>query len=283
MQTAGMIAAFLLASSLARGQEAPFGSPDIVVLREGGPDGRLLGKVMDVAAGDHVTITLPTGETRTVPWTAITRVLIAKPPPPLRGPKVRVHVAARRRVELQRRPMDSVEWQDACASPCDMELPLADSYRVLGMGESKEFRLRGKAGDVVELDIKLPSTGGKISGGILAGVGGFVLTFSSLFVLAGATSPSSCQGAGDIGPCGAQATSLLDSGLVGAAIGAAAGVLGLVLLHYSATTDVLQNGDDVLPMPEKRPDFSEPRVRIASEPIPSNGPALVIPFLSGTF
>jgi hypothetical protein len=305
MQTAGMVAALALAlaSGAAEAQESatdshgssvpvavPVGLPDAVVLRQGPPgEGRLLGKVVDVAPGDHVTVRLPTGERRVVPWPAVERILIAKPPPPpvFLGPKVRVHVVARRKVELQRRPEDSDEWHDACASPCDIELPLADSYRILGMGESKEFRLRGKPGDVIDLDVKLPSTGGKITGGALAGLGSLVLTVSSLFVLIGATAPSSCQGVGDVGPCGAQATSMLDSSLVAAGIGAAAVALGLIVLHYSAVTDVAQNGQEVLPLPDspdRHPEFSEPRLRISSDPAsPTNVPGLVIPFLSGSF
>jgi hypothetical protein len=298
----GVIAAALAIASSAEADDTP---PDVVVLRapanRGGngaglmpaPD-PVLGKVIELVPGDHVTVTLPEGTSRTIPWPQVQRVLIAKPVP-VKGPAVRVHVASRRRVELQRRPIDDPEWRTACASPCDRELPLADVYRVIGDGASKEFRLRGRPGDVVDVEVHLPNTGGKITGGVLAGLGGLILTGASLVVLVGATSPSSCDGAGDIGPCGAEAASALDSGLLAAGVGAAALALGLAILHYSATTDVSQNGEDVRPLPERAPsppDFPEPRVRMAFDPVPSSGgpatvgassPTLAIPFLSGTF
>lgn len=158
---------------------------DTVYLRGGG---MMRGTIEEVLPGAHVTIALPTGELRSVPWTDVARVVIGNAPGAataiqveaapvvvaITGPLARVHVASTKLVQLFRRPAGTKDWTQACHSPCDLDLPLGDEYRVSGssMTPSSNFRLHGAPGDRITITVRPTSTAGVAIGGVVAGVGG---------------------------------------------------------------------------------------------------------------
>jgi hypothetical protein len=141
--------------------EAPL---DTVYLVGGG---LVRGTLAESVPNDHVTIVLITGEVRRVPWSEIVRIEAGgaspspapapapAPAPPMRGPTVTVHITSRVPVLLDRRPAGSDTWVPACASPCDAELPIGDTYRVEGAGlrASQEIHLAAQPGARVELAV----------------------------------------------------------------------------------------------------------------------------------
>jgi hypothetical protein len=226
------------------------------------------GHVAELVPGDHVTIKTETGDSKRVAWTDIEKVIIAssppptttapaaspvEPPPPMVGPKARVHITSSKRVLLYRRPAGSGGWYQACASPCDMELPTGDTYRIHGnnIPNSKEIRLDVGPSGFVDLHVDPPNTGGMVLGGIVAGGGGLTFMVGALVALVGAanagldcnnydhryyTSQAQCQKAKDDGP------GLRNGGLIALGIGAAVTGAGLLVIFNSATTDVDQHG-----------------------------------------
>jgi hypothetical protein len=157
---------------------APGGALDAGHTKDGG---RLRGAGVECVPGDHVTITLPTGETRRVPWAQVERVETSArtsqstaAPAPKEGPLVKVHISGEPSAVLDRRPAGMETWVPACAAPCDEDLPLGDEYRLSGPGlrSSRQFRLDGSPGGRVELHVN-PSS--KTSWWVGAGVGGMGL------------------------------------------------------------------------------------------------------------
>ncbi len=227
------------------------------------------GHVSEIVPGDHVTIKTESGETKRVAWAEVERVIVAPTPippmadapadapaPPMVGPKARVHVTSPRRVLLYRRPAGSASWVQACQSPCDMDLPTGDSYRITGNGvpQSKEFRLEVGPSGFVDLVVDPPNHGGMVLGGIVAGGGGMTFLVGSLMALVGASnagldcthyyntqgqyfsSQAECDKTKSDGP------GVRDAGLVALGVGAAVTGLGLLVFFNSATTDVDQHG-----------------------------------------
>lgn len=251
-------------SSATQTQTVQVVTSDSVQLRTGA---MYRGKVAELVPGDHVTIKTEAGDTKRIAWNDIEKVVIASapppttapaaspetPPPPMVGPKARVHITASKRVMLYRRPAGSGGWFQACASPCDTDLPTGDTYRINGSGipSSKEFRLEVGSSGFVDLVIDPPNTGTMILGGIVAGGGGLAFLTGSLMALVGAanagldcnnydhryyTSQQQCQKAKDDGP------GIRNAGLVTLAVGAAVTGVGLLVVFNSATTDVDQHG-----------------------------------------
>lgn len=102
------------------------------------------------------------------------------------APSVRVHIASKKRVRLERRDEASDPWVTACESPCDQELPLAPEYRMLvddyGTMAGPPFRLRGERGDAVTLAVEPASDGGEIllvAGSLIEGAGGAGVVWAS--------------------------------------------------------------------------------------------------------
>ena len=182
---------------------APGGRPDAVYLRSGG---MVRGRVHEIIPGHHVTATLEaTGEARVIPWAEIDRVVLgdatALPPPPgasilastaasaapMAGPRAHVHISTPKTVQLFRRPAGTTGWSHACASPCDIDLPLGDDYRATGSGvaQSKEFHLQGAPGERLEIVVDPTSASGMVAGGLLAGTGAFAMYVGFLTTLVG--------------------------------------------------------------------------------------------------
>ena len=240
---------------------------DMVQLRGGG---LYRGRVKEIVPGDHVTI-VPEGQIaeQNIAWRDIEKVTVASAPqqgspvatqPPMVGPKARVHITSPRRVVLYRKPAGTESWFEACASPCDQEMPTGDTYKILGNGvpSSKELHLDVGPSGFVDLVVDPPSQGGMIMGGVVAGTGGLAFMVGSLMALVGAanagldcstwrtqgqyfSSQADCESTKSHGP------GIRDAGLVTLGIGAAVGALGLVVIFNSATTDVDQHGGSARP------------------------------------
>jgi hypothetical protein len=183
------------------GSERPF---DTVDLKSGES---IRGRVTELVPDDHVTI-LVNGEELALTWWEIERVDLAgtpRPPPPpprplpaaslssttsaseppMEGPLALVHLESKRPLVLYRRPADATAFVKACDSPCDLELPLGDTYEIGGPGTTttKEFKLEGKPGQRIELSIDGTSWFGVVAGAavtIAGGISGYVGVLSLL-------------------------------------------------------------------------------------------------------
>lgn len=232
---------------------------DDVHLRNGG---LVRGQVLEIRPGDHVTLRVEGGATKTIPWAEVDRVIVSSAaapptppaaapapatPPPMVGPRARVHITSPSNVILYRRPAGSTSWVPACTSPCNEELPIGDLYRVTGnaVPASKEFSLEVGPGGTVDIAVDPASTGGMIGAGFLAGTGataayvGLLMTIFGQAIISGdcnerRAGTSSCASKSD-------GESLRTAGLVTFGIGAAATVGGILLFLNSAKTDIVQS------------------------------------------
>ena len=106
---------------------------------------------------------------------------------------VRVHIVASPPVQLQRRALRSTSWVVACNSPCDMDLPVEDEYRMLDEEDRSPgapFRLPLTPDGAVTLSARVkekgkPSTVGSPIGGVAlvgSGVGVAALAGAGIFL-----------------------------------------------------------------------------------------------------
>lgn len=223
------------------------GAVDTVQLRSGGVH---KGRVTEILPNSHVSIAVPGEGTKRFAWADVEKVVVASytgplppsgatptpyvapsTPPldaPMNGPRARVHIRAKSRVLLYRKPAGTNAWTQACASPCDVELPIGDSYRLTGNGvpQTKEFRLEASPGGAVEIEFDPPSTPGILLGGTMA-YGGAGAAYIGLLVTLASLGNS-------------YEKDTRDAGLVTMAVGAGIGALGLVVFLNSSTTDIEQ-------------------------------------------
>lgn len=289
---------------------------DAVHLRNGG---LYRGRVTEIVPGDHVTVIVDQGETKRVPWAEVDRVIVATTavpapptsttptrgipapataplPAPMVGPRARVHITSSKNVILYRRPAGSSAWVQACASPCNEELPIGDAYRVTGNGvaSSKEFRLDASPGGAVDVAIDPPSTGGMVLGGFLAGGGATAAYVGMLAALVGASDANrSCWGGGSDSYCQkrkSDAEDVRNGGLIAMGVGAGLTVVGILVFLNSAKTDIVQTsgkGTALGPAPRPLDAFlRQPTWRGAasSSELATSTPATSFPLvLGGTF
>jgi hypothetical protein len=207
--------------------------------------GIVRGRVTELVGGDHVTIVTPTGETRHVPWSDVEHLILvtnkfpkrraSRPPPqaapapepaPMVGRRARVHiVASGGSTYLYRQAAGTTDYVTACEAPCDLELPLGDSYKIGGNGltTTPAFQLQERADGTVLLDVRGANWLGIVGGWTLIGVGGTV-AYAGL-LLAGASDDHDDNGGTALGCIG---------------VGGAALALGIVMYLNSSTTDVMQ-------------------------------------------
>ena len=173
--------------------------PDTVYLKNGG---LLRGTLIDVIPGVQARIKLPTGEVSIIPWSEIARIdarstpVTPEPsvprappapvPPPAKahvlGPTVVVHLESSKPVKLERYDAERPNWDELCASPCDIPVPADGEYRIVGNGvlPSSGFHLEPSADGRVVLDVSSSSRfwrdagGGMLGGGILTALYGHV-------------------------------------------------------------------------------------------------------------
>ncbi len=269
----------------------PPAPPDSVVLRNGG---LIRGRIQEILPGDHLTIAMETGEMRRIAWSDVERVIVAAstkippmprttepprplpapelPPPPMRGPLVWVHITSPKHVTLNRRLDEGADWVHACDSPCDVELPLGDQYEIAGLGNgpSKDFHLKGAAGQSVVLTIEPPSVSGIILGGSMVALGGLSLYIS---VLVGLGTSAACAGQS----CGT------NGGYVAAGVSAGAMAVGGIILYLSAKTDINQH--ETAPAPAAPPQtglLREPMWR-TPDLLSASAPSFSLPIFSRSF
>ncbi len=166
------------------------GAPDTVVLKNGG---MLRGTLVEVLPNDHATVQLPSGQSAIVQWAEIHHIErggapaaatavpagapIQKMPnstAPMSGPTVLVHIETSRPITLDRRnPGEDQPWVTACESPCDVQLPLNNDYRIVGDGiwASSEFELDGQPGQRVVVKVAPATRISRTAGIVVAGAG----------------------------------------------------------------------------------------------------------------
>jgi hypothetical protein len=166
------------------------GTPDTVVLKNGG---MIRGTLVEVLPNDHATVQLPSGQSAIIQWAEIHHIerggaptaapsvppqggLVPLPATtaPVTGPTVLVHIETQRRVTLDRRnPGDDQPWVTACESPCDVQLPLNNDYRIVGEGiwASGEFELDGNPGQRVVIKVNPATRFARTAGIVTAGIG----------------------------------------------------------------------------------------------------------------
>lgn len=233
------------------------------------------GHVTEIVPEDHVTIVQLDGQTKTIPWADIDRVIIGGPPSaraggttatppstttsppsppkprsPFAGPLAKVHIAAPSRVILFRRPAGTSQWEIACESPCDERLPIGDDYKVTGnsIAASDEFKLQAPADGAVYLNVHA-SSAGKVLGGVLASVGALVGYIGLLVALANDSSFEKEE---------------RTNGLIALGIGSGMAVAGLVVFLLTGGTDVAQTRED-----GKSAALALPLKKLSSKPLDS--------------
>lgn len=216
---------------------------DTVHLRSGG---MFRGRVTEIVPGDHVTVLLTTGESRRLVWRDVDRVIVAStvvPPAPnatapataeMSGPRARVHIKAPHPAYLYRRAAGTTDFVTACQAPCDVEMPIGDTYKIGGNGFSttSEFKLDAPPGGSVDLDVNGPNWAGIIGGGVITVAGGATAYVGAIFALAG----GGCSNSYNSGGC----KDLRNAGLGALAVGAGMIALGLLIVYPSLKTDFSQ-------------------------------------------
>jgi hypothetical protein len=236
---------------------------DAVHLRNGG---LYRGHVTEIVPGDHVTVRVESGETKRIAWSEIDRVIVAStpiPPTPTRGtaapattplaapmvgPRARVHITASKNVILYRRPAGSSNWVQACASPCNEELPIGDAYRITGnnVAASKEFHLEASPGGTVDVAVDPPSTGGMVAGGFLAGGGATAAYVGLLMAMVGAAEIDNCGNNRGGVNCSSRRNDidneeLRNAGLITLGVGSVLTLAGILIFVNAGKTDIVQS------------------------------------------
>lgn len=261
---------------------------DVVHLRNGGI---VRGTIVELLPNDHATVLLSTGQSAIIAWSGIERIergaLQEAAPPPVpppatpptfaaetparRGPVVVVHIQSAHTVTLERRGGLGADAQ--CASPCDREMPLDDSYRVVGDGinASPWFNLEGRPGERIVLTVSPGRKAAFYAGGIIAS-GGAVVSLVGLTSLAAGANPRS-PGLAASGRRGAELVGgLLTAGGVGMM------VTGCYLLFTNLKSDSAQEVQPRAEPPQREATWREPEA--AERAIPR---AASVAALRGTF
>lgn len=159
------------------------------------------GEVVERVPGKHVTLSLATGEVRTLEWSSIARIdePPASPPSQTSGTSpegIAVHISTDDpRSTLQRRAGTSTvvvttgrgtavgqgeSWEDLCVAPCDQRVARNQTLRLAGDGitPSGNFVLQRDA----KLDVKTGSAGRRVGGFWLAGAGLGAAAMGGLFL-----------------------------------------------------------------------------------------------------
>jgi hypothetical protein len=249
---------------------------DTIHLRSGG---FFRGRVTEIVPGDHVSIVLPTGETRRLTWSDVDRVIVAStnvpPPPPVApapmvGPKARVHLKSYGKTTLYRKAAGTTDFVTACDSPCDIELPLGDTYKVGGSGISTtgDFRLQGSPGGTVEVTVDGPSWLGIVGGGLITVTGAGTAYVGLLLALAS----GGCRG------CNGE-TEVRNVGIGALIVGAGMIGLGLLIVYPSMKTDLNQETKSPTAAPARDAFVRTPLWRSAVAPLEGHPPPATFPLL----
>jgi hypothetical protein len=279
------------AASASPATTPPSAGIDTVQLRNGTV---YRGQVLEIQPNSHVSIAVPGAGTKKVAWADVEKVIVASytgplppsttagtPAPyvaastpldaPMQGPRARVRIHAKTPVLLYRKPAGTEAWSKACASPCDVELPIGDAYRLTGNGvpQTKEFRLEAPAGGSVEISFAPPSMPGMLFGGTLA-YGGAIAAYVGLLVTLASTGSSASK------------SDARTAGLVTMGVGTGVGVLGLLLFLHSSGTDIDQKSGAARAEARRDAFVRTPSWKAAPETDAATAPTFPLVF-TGTF
>ncbi len=281
----------------------PAGATDTVVLKNGG---MIRGTLIEVLPNDHATVQLPSGQSAIIQWGEIHHIerggapaaapvapqaapaqKLANTTASMSGPTALVHIESSRPVTLDRRnPGDDEPWVTACESPCDVQLPLNNDYRIVGQGiwASSEFDLEGQPGQRVVIKVNPATRLARTAGIVVAGVGllaitigVYVVAFAALAKCAGSVT-SACKSDSTGGT--AVGVVLILGGVAAMAVG---GVMVLVNWRTGQSQEVQSRGSAKLDWPvddryTRLPTFRDP------SPVERFAPATsTIPLFSGSF
>ena len=208
---------------------------------------------------------------------AVTSVARADDAGPTPVPTVRVHVEA---PNASLEVADGQNWVTVCEAPCDSELPLMTTYRLVSPDStSASFRIGAKPGDRVALLAK-PAAGARAAGGVTLIVVGGVSVVSGVFVVV-----RSNLGNIDVLSRTGRAEDHHYGGEVIAGLGVAAVVGGIVLVATSHPAAVDQHapastreGSQARTSPDRAPTW-----RALSEMERRAPRVTTVPIVSGTF
>ncbi|MEO8874435.1 MAG: hypothetical protein ABI461_02515 [Polyangiaceae bacterium] len=278
---------------------------DQVVLKDGGI---LRGTLVDVLPGDHATLKLANGQNATIRWDVIDHIIrngtmvnpnqspatttqTTAPTPPTEQGMVFVHVeGADVDLEMQTNGTNAPSgkrvkgvWATMCTAPCDQELPLSGSYRIAGSGvrASKAFKLSGKAGDHILINVDASSTGAFAGGIVLVSVGVPVFFIGTMVELVVAiVNAASKVDNSYTDTSGAQVVGLSMMGL-----GVAGVITGIVLIAGNGSSKL----DQTIATPETKKAASNGGDIFGRTPVwrdhegPKLPPFQAVPLLTGTF
>jgi len=130
-------------------------------------------------------------------------------------------------------------WETTCAAPCGIEVPAGLDYRVAGSGSyaSPSFKLQGRPGQRVLLDVSMASKAGFGVGITLVTAGGLA-AFLGLYVASVASVPQ-CSGTDEGLACSSNGGTVRTS-LVVALVGAVGAIAGIVLAESNRRTTTSQ-------------------------------------------
>jgi hypothetical protein len=206
-----------------------------------------------------------------------------------------VHIDSQRKVSLDRRnPGDDQPWVTACESPCDLQLPLNNDYRIVGEGiwASNEFELEGNPGQRIILKVNPATRFARTAGFVVAGAG-LLAAVVGLYVVAIAACGNRNVDSNGSQICDTSSSGatvgwvVVGAGLVTAAVG---GVLILMNLRTGQSQELqspvraglsrpdLAKATDGVDGPKRLPIFHEPTAADRAMPLPTS-----IPLFSGTF
>jgi hypothetical protein len=150
---------------------------DVVHLKGGG---MLRGTLVEILPNDHVTVGLANGQTASVPWLQVLRIERGVDAPPAStsgpsaapaGPRALVHIESERplRLEVLEPPR---KFHFVCASPCDVQVDLNATYRIVGDGvrATSSFQLQARPGQAVLVEVDTSSKAGFVGGIVLTSV-----------------------------------------------------------------------------------------------------------------
>lgn len=197
---------------------------------------------------------------------------------------VMLHINSPKPVELERRQGDVGGWEHVCTSPCDMNVPLFDQYRIAAAGditESKPFMIDAANKDHVSLGVDPGmKTNSKVGTYVLVAGAATVVT-GVIVVIAGTA------GSNNIGNDGTTHHSFTNLAFVGSAL--IIGGLGAVIVGaaWRINNQHSSVGGDVAKPPVETNEKTASReavfVKPQAEQMASRTPAFVFPVFTKNF
>ena len=116
----------------------------------------------------------------------------AAPEEPMEEETVEIHIDSPTPVDLIRLHGSNTDWYSVCTSPCDVRVPKADTFRIIGkdINRSKPFRIDAAQSGRVNVKVT-PGTKSKRELGLWVLGGSGAVALGGIIVLAAGVSPSS--------------------------------------------------------------------------------------------